>query len=139
MIISQGKELLHPGRFLICSPVFAEVRRMAPSLYRLACNGYISRAGDFGIGSRRPAALLVSRSTLVQDVDVNPLTRLVRLHLHTPALLTAEWRVPSVVFAVENGSGSDPKAAPYIWLHEKTGANLYMKMSKFLERGFPQR
>jgi hypothetical protein len=43
------------------------------------------------------------------------------------------------VFAEENGSGSDPKAAPLSGYMRKPVSNLYMKMSKFLERGFPQR
>lgn len=49
-------------------------------------------------------ALLVSRSTFLQDLGVNPLTYHVGVDLHRPALVAAEWRVPSVVRSEKNGS-----------------------------------
>lgn len=91
----ERKEFLDRIIYQYVSPFYFR-RGANASLYHLARNGHICRAGDVGFRGRRPVALLFSRSALLQNLCVSPLTYLVLFHLHTPALLAAEWSVPSI-------------------------------------------
>jgi hypothetical protein len=62
--------------------------------YGLAQDGHIRRDGD--TAGVEPVALLVSCSALPRIRGANPHCCFVHLHLVIPALLAAEWRVPSV-------------------------------------------